>query len=207
VVDHSLKQKQPYPDDVPGRVIYWTDTMLKPVELIFTFAGGLLIFALMVLGMMQIVLRNLFNAPIFGYVDYVEFAMVGFALLAISYVQREGIHVRMEILLGALRGRALWLVELVNTTLAVFIVSILIPYSYTHFERAFNFGDSTIDIQLPTWPGKLAVPIALTILLIRLFIQWFGFLRLVVWPTIVPIGVPLIKSVEEAADEEIEVTT
>jgi C4-dicarboxylate transporter DctQ subunit len=194
------------PDDTFGRMLYWTDRFLKPVELIFTFFGGALVFALMIIGMAQIILRNIFNAPIFGYVDIVEFGMVGFALLAISYVQREGIHVRMEILVGALKGRALWLVELLNTTLAVVIISILIPYTYQHFYRAYEFGDSTLDIELPTWPGKLVVPVALTLLLVRLLIQWFGYLRLVASPDAQPVAVPLIKSVEQAAEEEIEVT-
>lgn len=194
------------PNDVFGRMLYWTDWFLKPVEILFTFVGGALVFALMLLGMAQIILRNIFGAPIFGYVDIVEFGMVGFALLAIAYVQREGVHVRMEIVVGALKGRALWFLELFNTTLAVLIVSVLIPYTYQHFDRAFQFGDSTLDIELPTWPGKLVVPVALTLLLIRLLIQWFGYARLLVNPSLQPVVVPLIKSVEEVAEEEIEVT-
>lgn len=203
----TAPRSEPKPPDVPGRILYYSDLLLKPLEIALTFLGGALVFALMCIGMVQIILRNLFDAPIFGYIDIVEFAMVGFALLAISYVQREGIHVRMEIVVGALKGRALWMLELLNTTLAVFIISVLIPYTYSHFNRAFQFGDSTIDIELPTWPGKLAVPIALSVLLIRLLIQWFGFARLVASPQAVPVAVPLIKSVEEAAEEEIGATS
>jgi hypothetical protein len=43
-------------------------------------------------------------------------------------------------------------------------------------------------------------------LLVRLLIQWFGYLRLVASPDAQPVAVPLIKSVEQAAEEEIEVT-
>lgn len=204
-VSHAPSTRSVYPDDTFGRLIYWSDWVLKPIEIALTFFGGLLIFGLMCIGMAQIILRNIFSAPIFGYIDIVEFAMVGFAVLAISYVQREGIHVRMEIIVGALRGRMLWVAEFLSTALAVFIVSVLIPYSYSHFDRAFQFGDSTIDIELPTWPGKLAVPVALSILLVRLIIQLFGYLRLIVSPNAVPVAVPLIKSVAEVAEEEAEV--
>ena len=203
---HGSTSDSPFPDDGFGRLIWIIDRILKPIELLFTFAGGLLVFLLMFLGMLQIILRNVFGAPIFGYIDIVEFGMVGFALLAISYVQREGIHVRMEIVVGAFKGRALWLMETINTTLAIIIIAILIPYTYQHFNRAYEFGDSTLDIELPTWPGKLVVPIALTLLLIRLAVQWLGYLRLLANPTLMPVAVPLIKSVEEAAEEEIEVT-
>jgi len=180
-----------------GRALQFFDRLLSPLENLLNLFGGLLVFALMFLGVVQIFLRTVFRSPIFGYIDIVEFSMVGFALLAIAYVQRQGGHVRMELLVGRLRGRLLWIVESFGTLVTGAIVAILIPYSYKHFERAINFGDSTIDIELPTWPGKLLVPIALSILLLRLIIQFVGYLRLAY--------VPLIQSVAEQAEEEIEV--
>ena len=119
------------------------------------FAGGL-IFALMLLGVAQIVLRTVFDAPIFGYIDIVEVAMVGFAVLSIAFVQRVGGHVRMELVIGRLRGRWLWCAEAVGAALAAFIVGVLIPYSWRHFGRTFQFGDSTIDIELATWPADVS---------------------------------------------------
>lgn len=158
----------------------------------------------MFLGMVQIALRTLFRSPIFGYIDIVEFSMIAFALFSISYVQRLGGHVRMELLVQRLKGRALWAAEAVGSLVAIVIVGILIPYSYKHFARALDFGDSTIDIELPTWPAKLVVPIALSILLVRLIIQFLGYCRLTAQPQAVPVAVPLLKSVEEQAAEEIE---
>jgi TRAP-type C4-dicarboxylate transport system permease small subunit len=192
------------PNDGLGRFLGWADRWLAPIETAMNFFGGFLIFCLMFLGMTQIVLRVVFSAPIFGYIDFVEFSMVAFAILGMSYVQRLGGHVRMEIVVSRFSGRTLWLIEAAGELLAIVIVTILIPYSYFHFERAFDFGDSTIDIELPTWPGKLAVPFALTILLLRLLIQFFGFLRLAADPQAEPVGVPSIKSVEQLAEEEIE---
>ena len=190
--------------DPLGRVLGRIDRLLLPLENTLNLAAGLLIFGLMFLGMIQIVLRTVFRAPIFGYIDIVEFSMVAFALLSVAYVQRLGGHVRMEILVGRLRGRALWIAEALGVAVAGVIVAILIPYAFNHFLRAWNFGDSTIDIELPTWPGKLLVPIALSLLLIRLVVQLFGYLRLVADPTAEPVAVPVLKSVEEQAEEEIE---
>ena len=85
-------------------------------------------------------------------------------------------------------------------------MAILIPYSYEHFSRAFSIGDSTIDIELPTWPAKLAVPVALGLLLLRLIIQIVGYLRLAARPDLTPVAVPQLKSVEQVAEEEIEST-
>ena len=189
--------------DAFSRGLARADIWLGWVENRLNLLAGILVFALMLLGVAQIVLRTVFRSPIFGYIDIVEVAMVGFAVLAISFVQRVGGHVRMELVVGRFRGRALWIAEAVGTALAIFIVAVLIPYSYRHFERAFDFGDSTIDIEIVTWPAKLVVPVALAILLVRLVLQMAGYLRLAVSPGSEPVAVPLLKDVEQTAAEEI----
>ena len=186
-----------------GRVLDAADRLLGGVENGLNLLAGVLIFALMLLGVVQIVLRTVFSAPIFGYIDVVEVAMVGFAVLSIAFVQRVGGHVRMEMLVGKLAGRAKWLVEALGTGLAAFIVAVLIPYSWAHFERAFEFGDSTIDIELVTWPAKLVVPVALSVLLLRLAVQFGGYLRLAAAPELEPVAVPSIQDAAERAQQEI----
>lgn len=197
--------------DAFGRGLAKADQWLGWIEDQLNLLAGLLIFGLMLLGVVQIVLRTVVRAPIFGYIDIVEVSMVGFAVLAISYVQRLGGHVRMELLVGRLKGRTLWVAEAVGTAPAIFIVAVLIPYSYRHFERALNFGDSTIDIEIVTWPAKLVVPAALTILLGRLVLQLAGYVRLVIHPERDPVAVPLLavpllKEGEQAAAENIRET-
>ena len=186
-----------------GRFLDRADSLLNLLESRLNLVAGLIVFALMFLGVIQIVLRTVFRTPIFGYIDVVEVVMVGFAVLAISYVQRVGGHVRMELLVARLRGRAHWLAETLSTMLGIFIVGVLIPYSYYHFERAFNIGDSTIDIEIVTWPAKLIVPLALSVLMTRMWIQLGGYIRLSLNPALEPVAVPLLKDVEEIAEEEI----
>ena len=185
-----------------GDRLSWIDRVLGRVEGGLNLLAGILVFALMFLGVAQIILRTVFRAPIFGYIDLVEVSMVGFAVLSIAFVQRVGGHVRMEALVAKLRGRWLWLAEAFNTLLAVFIVAVLIPYSWNHFMRAFEFGDSTIDIEIVTWPAKLVVPLALGLLLVRLLVQLAGYWRLFLHPGLVPVAVPVIRSIESQADEE-----
>ena len=189
--------------DAFGRRLSRIDRALGRVENAFNLFAGVLVFALMLLGVAQILMRVVFNAPILGYVDIVEVSMVGFAVLSIAFVQRVGGHVRMELVLTRLRGRVLWLVEAGGALLAAFIVAVLIPYSYAHFERAFLFGDSTIDIELPTWPAKLVVPVALALLLVRLLVQCAGYLRLVLHPSRAPVAVPVLQDTATQAQREI----
>lgn len=167
------------------------------------FAAGA-IFLLMFLAAIQVVSRKVFNMPIPGYIDYAEQSIAIFAFLGAAYCQRLGGHVRMELVLDRFRGRLLWLLELITATAAFVIIAILAKYSFDHFLRAWQIGDSTIDINLPVWPSKLMVSVALMFLAMRLLIQVAGFFRLFADPSKEPIAVPLIEDIQAQARQEIE---
>ncbi|MEZ5842594.1 MAG: TRAP transporter small permease [Hyphomicrobiaceae bacterium] len=178
------------------------DRFVWRIEVFLAYVSAACIFVLMFIAVVQIVGRKLFNAPIFGYIDMVEIAMGTFAFLAISYCERLGGHVRMELLVGNLRGRLLWLFETTGVIVSLFIVGVLIYYGYEHAMRAFTAGDSTIDAEYPWWPSKLLVPLSFSVLWVRLLIMLWGYLRLLVDPGLKPVAVPLMASVEEEALRE-----
>ncbi len=175
------------------------------LEKLFNMTAGMVIMALMLLAVAQVVGRKFFNYPVMGYVDWVESAMAVFAFLGIAYCQRLGGHVRMELLIGRFVGRPRWVLETIGTLIAIFIITVLIWYAYQHFLRAWLIGDSSMDIELPIWPGKIIVVIAFVSLIARLVIQLVGFLRLVAYPDAVPIAIPMIATVDEVAQHEIDV--
>ena len=156
------------------------------------------------LGVVQVIGRSFFNQPVRGYVDIVEIAITVFAFLAIAYCQRLAGHVRMEIIIGRFKGRALWITEVFGTCIALAIVVILMYYGWEHFLRAWNFGDSSIDVEIILWPSKLMVPTAFAMLSFRLILQLIGFLRLCVYPNAVHIAIPELETVEKVAEEEIK---
>lgn len=186
------------PQGIVGRLDRW----LSPIENATNFVAATFIFLLMLLGIAQITLRSVFGIPISGYIDLVELSMAGMAFLGAAYTQRLGGHVRMELVVGNLKGRAFWLAEIIGLIVGMAIIAILTRYSAEHFLRSYQLGDTTIDAEFPVWPSKLLVPIAFTFWFLRLTIQLAGSLRLVLDPTKSPEGVVLIKDAAETAREE-----
>lgn len=176
---------------------------LIPVEDLANLVAAFAIIMLMVLGVLQIVLRTVFNTPISGYIDLVELSMASMAFLGAAYCQRLGSHIRMELLVGRLRGRSLWALEALGAALALFIIGVLVYYSFGHFLRSYTLGDTTMDAEYPVWPSKLLVPIAFSIWFVRLGLQLVGSLRLVVHPNAIPVAVVIAKDVAEQAQDEI----
>ena len=110
----------------------------------------------------------------------------------------------MEVALSSLPRRAMWAGEALMILLALFIVAMLIESSFQNFLRAWQLGDSTMDIRLPIWPSKLVVPAALVTLWLRLLLQIVGYLRLFRRPEAAPIAVPVILGAHEQAQNEID---
>ena len=189
--------------DADGTLLGRMHRAFMPVEDLANLIAAFAIVMLMVLGVLQIVLRTVFNTPISGYIDLVELSMASMAFLGAAYCQRLGSHIRMELLVGRLNGRALWLLEALGAALAMFIIGVLVYYSYGHFLRSFTLGDTTMDAEYPVWPSKLLVPIAFSIWWIRLALQFTRSIRMAIYPDATPVAVVVAKHVAEQAQDEI----
>jgi TRAP-type C4-dicarboxylate transport system permease small subunit len=184
------------------------DQALLPIERFMALISGLAVFSLMFLAAYSVLGRKFFGSPLSGYVDLIEAAMPLIAFMGISYVQREGGHIRMDMVVSVLKGRALWAVELITVVVMLVLMLALVWGSWSHFDRSFDFSlplwsrDSSIDIAMPIWPSKLLVPVAFSVLCLRLVLQAVGYSRALILGEEHPVGVPLVLSVVEQARAE-----
>ena len=191
-----------------GTLLSAFDRHLYRIETVLALAGGLAVMALIALAVTSVGGRNFLNQPIPGYVDWIEQAMPLIAFIGISYCQRLGGHIRMNMFIGRLRGRALWAAEFVGTLLILSLIVLLIWGSWAHFDRSFDWTapywsrDSSLDIRLPLWPAKLLVPLALGVLGLRLSIQLWGYGRAFLSGSARPVAVPLIEDASTIAARE-----
>lgn len=189
------------------------DRALYRVERVLALVSGLAVFSLMLMAVVSVGGRNFFNQPLPGYVDWIEQAMPLIAFMGVSYTMRDGGHIRMDIVVGALKGRILWLVELITTLAVLALILLLIWGTWAHFARSFDFGsplwsrDSSMDIALPLWPAKLLAPVAFSVLALRLCLQVWGFGRALISGTDAPVAVPLVIDAATQARMEAEQLT
>jgi TRAP-type C4-dicarboxylate transport system permease small subunit len=186
------------------------DRTLFRVEGWLALLSGIAVFSLMLLAVASVGGRNFFNQPLPGYVDWIQQAMPLIAFMGVAYTQRLGGHIRMDILVGALRGRPLWAAEFVTTFAMLVLMVLLVWGSWAHFARSFDFSaplwsrDSSMDIALPLWPAKLLAPVAFAVLCLRLVLQLWGYARAFVLGLVEPVAVPLVQSAAEQAAAEAE---
>ena len=188
--------------DNPPVLLRLFDRWLTVVEDTANIIAALAIFFLMFVGVIQIIGRTVFGYAIHGYIDWIEQASALFAFLGISYAQRLGSHIRMDITLDW-PTKLRWWLELFGVILALVIVTILIDSSFANFKRAYSIGDSSMDIRIPIWPAKGMIPLALSLLWLRLVLHVWGYGRMALNPSAQPAGIPRLETIEDQVKDEI----
>ncbi len=184
------------------------DQRLYKLESLFALLSGLAVFSLMILAVISVTGRHSINQPLPGYVDWIEQAMPLIAFMGVAYTQRDGGHIRMDILVSFLKGRSLWIVEFITAFLMLAVMLLIIWGSWAHFGRSFDFNapmwsrDSSMDIALPLWPAKLLAPVAFSVLALRLSLQLVAYARAFIENTNSPVAVPLIEDAATQAAKE-----
>ncbi len=175
----------------PGaRALALADRILQRVEWVTVAVAGIVIFIVMWIGMAEIVLRKVFNSPLYGQLDLIEQTMVLYTILPISYCWRLAGHIRVDLVIDFFHGRARWVVELLTTVAAFALIAALLPGILHFFENAWEIGDSTMNTRWPTWPSKAVPVFAFSVLFVRLGLEVLGYLRLVIDPLAERIAIP-----------------
>ena len=184
-------------------LFYKINKNLSVVEDYLIKISGISLFIVMILTSFQI-LSRVAGYPWPGYLELSELSIAIFAFLGVAYAQRLDARITMELLVGKLTGRPKWILEFISSIFALIIVVILIYYSFLFAIDAYIIGDTTYDYLYPTWPAKILVPIAFSVWALRLSFEIIGFLRMAIYSNAEPIAIPLMKTPEELASEEIK---
>jgi C4-dicarboxylate transporter, DctQ subunit len=185
-----------------GGALGAVDRTVHRIEKFTALLSGLGIFALMLLGVAHVLGRKFFNLPVPAYIDLVEIMMAFLVFMGISYTERLGGHIRMELFVSMLKGRWLALFETIGVVLGLGIVALLTYYSWTHAMRAYTLGDSSIDAQIALWPSKMIVPLSLSLLFLRLCVSLWAYGRLLLDPSKPHVGFAEVIDPKEQALRE-----
>lgn len=178
------------------------DQWLHKWEHRLTLLAGIVVLSIVLFSVINIVGRGVFNKPFNAYFDLMGQSVPLIAFLGISYCQRSGGHIRMDLLLIRLTGRWLWCFELFNSLFATLVIGVLTWGAFLHTKRSFTLGDSTEDISLIIWPFKAVIAVMFAVLVLRLVIQCWAYLRIIIVNDNRPIAIPVPEDIETQARRE-----
>ena len=158
-----------------------TPAVRRALDALFDGAAALAalcMVALLVMVMLGIVSRLLhFHVP--GTDAYAGYLMAGAGFLALAHTLKRGEHIRVTLLLGALKGRAKHALELWALAGASALAALMAYYSVRLAWQSRSFNDiSTGNDATPLWLPQIAMAAGTLILLLALLdelvLEWRG---------------------------------
>ena len=160
----------------------YTERGFSAVERWLGYLGMSFLIGLMGMVVFEVVARYVFNHPMQGYIDIIEMMMVLLVFLSLAYCQREGGHIRMEIFMTRvlIGGRRYHLAEVFHLLISLAGFGLIAFFASKEVLHAYNIGDVSLTVHLPTWPARMLMAIGSIFLCLRFILQMFQSLSKVV---------------------------
>lgn len=121
-------------------------------------AGGMVVFALMVLTVVDVVMRRSSGQGVPGVIEYSEVLLVVGVFCAIAAAQARGFHVATTGFVSVLPRNARRIVELVGAALGVIVVATMALVAVSAAWTSYESGEYRMGIaHVLVWPARAAV--------------------------------------------------
>ena len=133
-------------------------------ELIITIglaAATLLLFS-------NVILRYFFDTGFTWVLEAVQYLFAWVVLIGAAYGIKLGAHLGIDILVEKFSLKSQRIITLIAWMLVTFFIATIFILSLKYITRIYQWGDLTLDLQIPQWIPYLAIPIGTGLMLYHL---------------------------------------
>ena len=148
---------------MPGRFLAWTARLDKFGRLLENFALVSLLSAMMLIGVGQIVLREIFDSSITWADEFSRLTVLWLAMIAAIAACRENRHIRIDALSHLLPDSAIRYTRIVVDLFAAAVCAVIAWHSYRYIVQIDIGFEETVLGEFPAWIAHAIVPFAFAI--------------------------------------------
>lgn len=145
--------------------------IIKPIIRLGGYVAGVVLAAMMLLTVLDVFLRFVFNRPIRGGMEITEHMMGVLSFLAISYCATEGRHVKVDLLVSRLKDRGQTIFAIIGWALSLVL---FIPMTLVYIPEAIDiqsYGEQSEVLNIPAFPFYIVVIIGCGLLSMVLLVE------------------------------------
>ncbi|MDF1592711.1 MAG: TRAP transporter small permease [Desulfobacterales bacterium] len=135
--------------DSTNRCLDRLDRIVRSTAL---WGGGLMLVGLMGLTVVDVILRYLFNAPIYGARDVAKLILLVMVALSVAYSARTGGQISIEVFSAMMGPRLLRWIEVLVRFVATAMLLVLTWRLWHSGQNAGRFGEASLALQIPFKP-------------------------------------------------------
>lgn len=125
--------------------------------------GSLLVVLLILHVSLDVVMRNVFGAPIAGTIEFVSnYYMIGITFLPLALVERRDAHISVDVLTDMMSPRVVYVLAILAAIAAIVVMGLLCWRTY--LEALSNYRRGSVLMvagtdPLPVWPSYFLLPV------------------------------------------------
>ena len=152
-----------------AHILGWSES----IDAWLNYLGMVFVLLLMLLTLLNVTGRLLFNWPFIGYIDGQEMMMALLVFLSLPYCQLNNGNIRFELFMTKIikGGRTYHLVEVFCLLVALAGFIMIAIFSLKSAIHSYVIHDVTLSVHWPIWPARFGVAIGSIFLCIRLSFQ------------------------------------
>jgi len=137
------------------------EVLEKTVITVGLAAATLLLFA-------NVVARYVFHSGFTWVLELVQYLFAWVVLVGAAHGFRAGTHLGIDILVEKFSPAMQKYIALLAVFLCLLFVGLVFWYSIQYTTRIYEWGDLTLDLQIPQWIPYLAIPVGLGLMILHL---------------------------------------
>ena len=138
------------------------EMVARPITRYMSTLGSLALLLMMLWTVGDVLLRFLFNRPILGSYEVVEYCMVTFVFMAFAYAQFAKAHIRVPILLERLSPRGRSLLEAANSVIVLAMGGVMAWGALLQSISQYESRVTSSVLFIPKWPFEVITFIGLS---------------------------------------------
>ncbi len=139
----------------------WIESWAKPVTRAMSAIGAIALCVMMLWIVADVAMRFLFDRPILGSFEMVEYAMVAFVFMALAFAQFNKVHIMVPVLVERLSPRPRAAVDALTGIVTLVIAGIMTWGAVIQTGGMFNSHVTSSVLFIPKWPFQMITAIGL----------------------------------------------
>lgn len=126
-----------------------------------------LLIAMTTVTFVQVVARYVFNSGVMWALELTVFLYAWLVLLGAAHLAREGRHIGIDALTGALKARGQKICGLIASGASIVYALMMLSGSWTYFSKFYKLNIPAAELPVPTWVVLLVLPLSFAVLVGR----------------------------------------
>lgn len=117
---------------------------------------------------LQVIMRYIFNSSFYWSEELTRYIFIWQIWLGCSIAQRENVHIRVEMIFGILKGKAVHIAEIVSALIWFGFCIFVVYYSYGWISYSIQQNTVSAAMHMPMAYAYLSVPVGCAMMGLRL---------------------------------------